>query len=246
MKNKTTNRWLTTSLVLGLLGCLADYASPIEVSPPSPVPALSPQVVMVPTIKMVPTVITVKCADDALVFILGIVDGMPSFVETTESEPGKITFTGPPGQYAVMGVEDGKRFQIVVIIKPNDDDPDPDPKPDPKPDPDPTPPPGPRTVSVVYESTDDTPQFALATQRLQSYCNKNGHKYSRTDDDAQDPHGNRPQWLLGYLKHAKDAGLKLPFVVTAASLDGGGTKYWYDPFPLDSERAIAIVKAHGG
>ena len=78
MKNKTTNRWLTTSLVLGLLGCLADYASPIEVSPPSPVPALSPQVVMVPTIKMVPTVITVKCADDALVFILGIVDGMPA------------------------------------------------------------------------------------------------------------------------------------------------------------------------
>ena len=150
--------------VLVAVAMLVTTASAINVSPPSPVPALSP------------TVITVEYAktDNSFVFVIGVVDGAMYLPDVQDAGPGKLTFSGPPGTYAVMGTEDGKRIQQTVIVEGS-------PGPGPTPTP---PPPGKRLAVVIWETSGKPrPEIAAATQALQKYCKEHGHVFRFVDKD---------------------------------------------------------------
>ena len=224
----------------------ANSVHAIEVSPPSPVPAMSPKIVMVEKILMKPTVVTVtyKTEDGkpTLLMVWAVVNGKIVFPSVVDDKVSMLTFSGPPGEYAVMGWECGVQTQEKVVIQEGDD-------PDPPPPPPPPPPkPGLRQVHVIYESSVDknNPLFGLATTYLHQYCDETKHGYKLTDKDGEDYKENTPEWLVDYLKRASDAEIKIPFIVVSASLADGGTKYWVEAFPADGKKAVAIVKKHGG
>ena len=228
------NKWMHLSsvavLAIGLLGGFANTASPIEVSPPSPVPALSP------------TVITVTyAAENSFVMVLGVVDGKMYLPEVKDAGPGVLTFSGPPGQYAVMGMEDGKRFQTTIIVEGSGPDPDPDP--DPEPDPFP---PGKRFVIIIRESTDDSARLKSAVREVQDYAAKQGHEFLFVDDDSEDSQTEqRPKWLTGYLETARKDGHELPLMVVLAKF-GDKQRTTIRPLPTVRGEAVDLLKEFGG
>ena len=226
-------KWLLSAvLAAGLVGIPANITRAIEVSPPSPVPSLSP------------TVITVTyAAENSFVMVLGVVDGKMYLPDVNDAGPGVLTFSGPPGQYAVMGMEDGKRFQLTVVVE-GEPDPDPDPEPDPTP---PPPPPGKRWVFIIYESERNTPGFALAVQKLQQYQDKKHPRSFRfTDQNSVGPNGGTPAYLAKYLQAARQAGHELPVLVIASGPDGEGKTLALVPFDNTPGKMIEVLKRHGG
>ena len=118
---------------------------------------------------------------------------------------------------------------------------------DPDPDPNPIPEPGLRAITVVYESEQATPEFAIAARSLQLYSNNNKHLFRLIDNDAKLSSGEAPEWLTKYISLAHKANVGDPFmVVTARSSDGKATVVALVPFPTDKDKAIEILKKFGG
>lgn len=228
---KTFLKMVLKSLIWSLaitagLAILVVEARGVEVEPKSPVPALSP------------TVITVKydAAPNSFVMVVGIINGQMYLPDVKEPEPGKLQFSGPPGQYAVMGTEAGKRFQQTVQVV--GDDPGPNPPP-------PPPPPGKRSVVVIYESSQWSPEYAIVTQKLQEYAKQKGEPFKLVDKDARLPDGSRPEWLTEYLAKAASANLQVPVLgVVAAS--SNGDQVIFAKLPQTFQEAIDFVKKNGG
>ena len=219
------------ALVLVLVGTLTHTARPIEVTPPSPVPALSP------------TVITVTYqTENSFIVVIGVVDGKLFLPTVTDAGSGKLTFSGPVGQYAIVGQEAGNRIQQTIEVVGKDE-------PDPGPNPDPTPPPGPRAAVIIYESTDASPQFRSAARAVQLYCRDKKHTYRLIDKDAVGPDGQPPSWLSSYITLARQAGLETPFMLVTARSGYAGAKVEVlkvAPFPSDGAAAIKIIQDNGG
>ena len=223
---------LSSLTIMGLvvLGLLAHTTYAVEVTPKSPVPALSATVIHV----------TYTVADNSFIMVIGVVDGRMYLPEVTDSGPGKLMFSGPPGQYAVVGQEAGKRIQQTILVEGESPGPGPDPGPDPQP-----PPPGPRSIVIVYESGDYIQGFGLATQAMDIYAEQHGHIYRLLDDDSVSPTGQPIPWLVAYIKEATELGISEPFMVIAAR-DGSEFKKVIVPFPIGKGKAIEVLKKYGG
>jgi len=193
------------------------------------VPALSPTVVTV----------TYEAADNSFIVVIGVVAGKLYLPDVQDAVPGKLTFSGPPGQYAVVGQEAGKRIQKTILVAGESPDPDPNPNPTP-------PPPGPRAAVIIYESERATPQMRAAARGLQNYCKEHGHRYLLVDDDAVDPLGLQPAWLKAYIAKAKEAGIREPYLVVTARSGEDVTFLGVAKFPATGAEAITILKKYGG
>jgi len=225
MRNRWTYLSSTIVLAIGLVGIPSNITRAIEVSPPSPVPALSP------------TVITVNyAAENSFVMVLGVVDGKMYLPEVNDAGPGVLTFSGPPGQYAVMGMEDGKRFQLTVVVEGDN----------PVPPPIPPPVPGVRSTVIIRESAKDTPGLALAAQKLQEYQNKKKRYNRYLDDDSKDPSGKLLTWVQDLLVQAETAKVPMPALVIGDGSDGVGKVVKIVAMPIEPGAAVAVLKKWGG
>ena len=127
------------SLLFGLLSAitLAVAANAIEVTPANPVPEHS--------------LVRVTYGEGAIVWVLGFRDGTIANVDLVDCGNGTLAFTGAAGTYAVLGMDNGKRFQSVVVISGDDPGPQPPPPP-PPPGPDPPPPGRLGLTKAVYDA----------------------------------------------------------------------------------------------
>jgi len=190
------------------------------------VPALSPTVINV----------SYTASDKSFIIIIGVVDGKMYLPEVQDAGPGKLTFSGPPGTYAVMGMEDGKRIQQTIVVE-GDDSPDPPPPP---------PPPGKRSVVVIYENELNTPAFTMAVQKLHQYADTKGHWFRVLDDDAKTPDNKPSKLVQDLLAQAANAKVKEPFLVVGDGSDGVGNVIAIVPFPDESGKAIEVLRKFGG
>lgn len=121
-----------------------------EVIPPGPAPR--------------DALVTVTYAPGGSAFVIGLVGGKFVPVSTHEC-PGSVVFTGPPGSYLVIAIENGQRFQHVTEIVDGEPLP-PTPPPDPPgPGPGPNPPPPTPVPDTVERKLEIGPVAYLAAMR---------------------------------------------------------------------------------
>lgn len=111
-------RSVSTSFVFAAVVLVGSAGLGVEIIPPSPVPLY--------------TIVRVKHNEGSQVFVLTIRDGNLAPVDVVAGRE-MLIFTGPPGSYAVFGVEDGQQFMRTVVIGSNPGPSPPGPQPDPEP-----------------------------------------------------------------------------------------------------------------
>lgn len=106
---------------------------------------------------------------------------------------------------------------------------------------------GPRSVVLVYESSDNTPAFARLVLDLRDgeaakYLAEKNHTLTVIDRDAPDPNGDRSKLLAKWSNEIGETPVVLVLDSTGAKLVGKG--------PIDKNGAasavIDIVKKNGG
>lgn len=151
--------------------------------------------------------------------------------------------SGDAGVYTfVLAVADGGKCSLAVhavtVGTPAPPKPPDPPGPGPTPDPSPA---GPRTVLIVHETADKTPQWAATINSLRTgppaaYLKSKGHRLNIIDDDS----------LAGDAKWtAILSGMTLPVVIVTDKSDAIIRKQSV-PMTATADQIIEIVKGAGG
>lgn len=142
---------------------------------------------------------------------------------------------------------------VVTIGNPPPDPVPPPPGPTPPPEPDPVPPPvvvGPRTVLIVYESSDKFQPWSNTLTRLRNgpiadYLNGKGHKLNLLDTDERGSGGKPSSTLTAWKPYLE--GLKLPAIFI---IDSQTNLILNKEREITKETAaediLALIKAYGG
>ena len=120
--------------------------------------------------------------------------------------------SGQNGPIALVAAVIGDRLILEEFSWPRQ--PQPGPGPGPNPNPDPQPPSGPKTVLWIEESSQRTPQqaLAIANRSLREAIVAGGWTLRVVDIDVVDENGQPPSDLAPYLMAAKQAGLPRVFI----------------------------------
>lgn len=175
----------------------------------------------------------------------------------------RVVMSGLPGVYeiqAIITVADwdartlDQRFARATFAigdapptPPNPDPPGPSPPPEPEPDPEPTPQEGPRTVMLLYESEDSSPQLAALMVGLRNgtpakYLADKKHRLLILDDDATDQLG-RP---IALVEKLLARGIELPALFICDSATGKCLKEMHIESGTTADNIVERVREAGG
>ena len=154
------------------------------------------------------------------------------------------------GRYVVFLASsiDGKAYGYTYVLVQGGEVP-----PIPPPPPPPPPPqPGKRFVLVVDETSEhgEKPWIASTLVGLETYLVANKHGYRFQDPDVTNVDGETPEWLVPFIAKIKEAKIDYPAIIVGILKEGTETgefiQMFVDPLPQTAEKAVELVKEHGG
>lgn len=219
----------------------------------------APPVVKVPAeVRGEPAAFIVVRADTdaAAVKFYAVDPGLNVFPSGLLSDPyATVVTSARPGRFRLLafsGNADGPSdpVEVLIVIGQPGPGPGPTPPPGPEPEPDPTPvpTPGKRSVAIVWESSESTPEIARLITAFRdgparAYLNSKRHLLSLIDDDAVDGDGKPAAELEAWRPHF--AGMRLPafFIIDST----GKLLHKQEVAPgTTADNLIELIKRHGG